>query len=75
MLSSGLVLQRGIDKYASRDEGQRPGGGRRTEYEQQIRDLELFIPKQRKCRGHMNVFKYLKRRAEEKALKAAELNT
>lgn len=33
--------------------------GQETEYEEQIRDLELFIPKERKCRGHMDVFKYL----------------
>lgn len=30
---------------------------RRTEYEDQIRDLELFIPKERKCRGYVDVFK------------------
>ena len=54
MLCSGLIIQRSTDKCASRAEHQGPEGIRRTEYEEQIGDLELFIPEERKCRGHMD---------------------
>lgn len=58
MACSGPNLQRSLDKCVPRAEGQRPEGARRTEYEEQIRDLELFIPKERKRRGHMDVVRY-----------------
>lgn len=41
------------------DRGSKARGVRKTKYEQQIQDLELFIPKEGKRRGHRDVVKYL----------------
>lgn len=50
---------RSRDNRASWGEHQKPVGLRGTEYEEHVKDLELLILKERKGRGHMDIFKYL----------------